>query len=68
MEYIEAKEKSLSIESIRIYDLNSTSEKMIERSFGSIVDVKVEEKTIKAIQTSSIAVFTLTANKRLGTL
>jgi hypothetical protein len=68
VEYIEAKEKSLSIESIRIYDLNSTSEKMIERSFGSIVDVKVEEKTIKAIQTSSIAVFTLTANKRLGTL
>ena len=68
MEYIEAKEKSLSIESIRIYDLNSTSEKMIERSFGSIVDVKVEEKTVKAIQTSSIAVFTLTANKRLGTL
>ena len=68
MEYVEAKEKSLSKESIRIYDLNSTSEKMIERSFGTIVDVKVEEKTIKAIQTSSIAVFTLTANKRLGTL
>jgi len=68
VEYVEAKEKSLSKESIRIYDLNSTSEKMIERSFGTIVDVKVEEKTIKAIQTSSIAVFTLTANKRLGTL
>ncbi len=68
MEYVEAMEKSLSKESIRIYDLNSTSEKMIERSFGTIVDVKVEEKTIKAIQTSSIAVFTLTANKRLGTL
>jgi hypothetical protein len=68
VEYVEAMEKSLSKESIRIYDLNSTSEKMIERSFGTIVDVKVEEKTIKAIQTSSIAVFTLTANKRLGTL
>jgi len=68
VEYVEAMEKSLSKESIRIYDLNSTSEKMIERSFGTIDDVKVEEKTIKAIQTSSIAVFTLTANKRLGTL
>jgi hypothetical protein len=39
---------------------------MIERSFGAIVDVKVQEKTVKAIQTSTIAVFTLTANKRLG--
>ena len=68
MEYREETAKFLSLESIRIYDLNSSSEKIIERSFGTIVNVKLEEKTIKAVQTSSIAVFTLTANKRLGTL
>lgn len=68
VEYREETAKFLSLESIRIYDLNSSSEKIIERSFGTIVNVKLEEKTIKAVQTSSIAVFTLTANKRLGTL
>ncbi len=57
-----------NLESIRIYDLNSSSNTFIGGSVSTTIGVKYEERTIKAIQTSAIAIFTLTVHKRLKVL
>lgn len=38
-----------NLESVRIYDLNSSSNSFIGGSFSTVIDVKYEERTIKAL-------------------